>query len=242
MQEIRTNSFVHPYPNQTLYLIIKRLGMNTRLSLLKDSMMGRSFYKQGSFTDLCRGPHLPNTGLVKAIALTSIAGAYWRGNVDSKQLTRIYGISFPKQKMLEEYHTQVEEAKKRDHRKLGKEMGIYMIDKMVGSGLPLWLPKGTILRRTLEAFLRDEQIKRGYQEVITPHIGNIELYKTSGHYPYYKDSQFDPIEVDEEQYMLKPMNCPHHHRILTPLCVPTESYPLDSLNLARYIDMNNLVS
>ena len=192
----------------------QEIGNEYKIELIEGLDDGEiSFYKQGSFTDLCRGPHLPNTGLVKAIALTSIAGAYWRGNVDSKQLTRIYGISFPKQKMLEEYHTQVEEAKKRDHRKLGKEMGIYMIDKMVGSGLPLWLPKGTILRRTLEAFLRDEQIKRGYQEVITPHIGNIELYKTSGHYPYYKDSQFDPIEVDEEQYMLKPMNCPHHHRI-----------------------------
>jgi threonyl-tRNA synthetase len=172
-----------------------------------------TFYTQGGFTDLCRGPHLPDTSGIKAVALTSIAGAYWRGDVDSKQLTRIYGISFPKQKLLEEYILQVEEAKKRDHRKLGKEMGIYLIDKMVGSGLPLWLPKGTTLRRTLEAFLRDEQIKRGYQEVITPHIGNIELYKTSGHYPYYKDSQFDPIEVDDEQYMLKPMNCPHHHRI-----------------------------
>ena len=190
------------------------IGNEYKIELIEGLDDGEiSFYKQGSFTDLCRGPHLPNTGLVKAIALTSIAGAYWRGNVDSKQLTRIYGISFPKQKMLEEYLMQVEEAKKRDHRKLGKEMGIYMIDKMVGSGLPLWLPKGTTLRRTLEAFLRDEQIRRGYQEVITPHIGNIELYKTSGHYPYYKDSQFDPIEVDEEQYMLKPMNCPHHHRI-----------------------------
>ena len=190
------------------------IGNEYKIELIEGLDDGEiSFYKQGSFTDLCRGPHLPNTGLVKAIALTSIAGAYWRGNVDSKQLTRIYGISFPKQKMLEEYLTQVEEAKKRDHRKLGKEMGIYMIDKMVGSGLPLWLPKGTTLRRTLEAFLRDEQIRRGYQEVITPHIGNIELYKTSGHYPYYKDSQFDPIEVDQEQYMLKPMNCPHHHRI-----------------------------
>ncbi len=172
-----------------------------------------TFYTQGGFTDLCRGPHVPETSVIKAVALTSIAGAYWRGDVDSKQLTRIYGISFPKQKLLEEYLLQVEEAKKRDHRKLGKEMGIYMIDKMVGSGLPLWLPKGTTLRRTLESFLRDEQIKRGYQEVITPHIGNIELYKTSGHYPYYKDSQFNPIEVDDEQYMLKPMNCPHHHRI-----------------------------
>lgn len=172
-----------------------------------------TFYTQGNFTDLCRGPHVPNTGIVKAIKLTSLAGAYWRGDNNSKQLTRIYGISFPKQKMLTEHLEMVEEAKKRDHRKLGKELGIYMIDKMVGSGLPIWLPKGTRLRRTLESFLRDEQFERGYQEVITPHIGNIELYKTSGHYPYYSDSQYDPIQVDDEEYMLKPMNCPHHHRI-----------------------------
>lgn len=192
----------------------QKIGNEYKVDLIEGLEDGQiTFYEQGNFTDLCRGPHVPNTGIVKAVALTSIAGAYWRGDVDSKQLTRIYGISFPKQKLLEEYLNQIEEAKKRDHRKLGKEMGIYMIDKMVGSGLPLWLPKGTTLRRTLEAFLRDEQIKRGYQEVITPHIGNIELYKTSGHYPYYKDSQFDPIEVDDEQYMLKPMNCPHHHRI-----------------------------
>lgn len=172
-----------------------------------------TFYSQGNFTDLCRGPHIPNTGVVKAIKLTNLAGAYWRGDVNSKQLTRIYGISFPKQKMLDEHLHRVEEAKRRDHRKLGKELGIYLIDSMVGSGLPLWLPNGTLLRRTLEAFLRDEQVKRGYKEVITPHIGNLELYKTSGHYPYYKDSQFDPIQVDDEEYMLKPMNCPHHHRI-----------------------------
>ncbi|MEQ8579940.1 MAG: threonine--tRNA ligase [Balneola sp.] len=172
-----------------------------------------TLYTQGNFTDLCRGPHVPNTGIVKAIKLTSLAGAYWRGDNNSKQLTRIYGISFPKQKMLTEHLDMVEEAKKRDHRKLGKELGIYMIDKMVGSGLPIWLPKGTRLRRTLESFLRDEQFERGYQEVITPHIGNIELYKTSGHYPYYSDSQYDPIQVDDEEYMLKPMNCPHHHRI-----------------------------
>ena len=192
----------------------QKIGNEYKVDLIEGLEDGQiTFYEQGNFTDLCRGPHVPNTSIVIAVALTSIAGAYWRGDVDSKQLTRIYGISFPKQKLLEEYLNQVEEAKKRDHRKLGKEMGIYMIDKMVGSGLPLWLPKGTTLRRTLEAFLRDEQIKRGYQEVITPHIGNIELYKTSGHYPYYKDSQFDPIEVDNEQYMLKPMNCPHHHRI-----------------------------
>ena len=172
-----------------------------------------TFYTQGDFTDLCRGPHVPNSGVVKAIKLTNLAGAYWRGDNDSKQLTRIYGISFPKQKMLEEWVQLQEEAKKRDHRKLGKELGIYMIDKMVGSGLPLWLPNGTILRRTLEAFLREEQVKRGYKEVITPHIGNLDLYRTSGHYPYYQDSQYDPIKVDDEEYMLKPMNCPHHHRI-----------------------------
>src|SRR5690554_92391 len=172
-----------------------------------------TLYTQGDFTDLCRGPHVPNTGVIKAIKLTSIAGAYWRGDNNSKQLTRIYGISFPKQKMLEEHLELVEEATKRDHRKLGKELGIYMIDKMVGSGLPIWLPNGARLRRTLESFLRDEQFERGYQEVITPHIGSLELYRTSGHYPYYQDSQFDPIKVDDEEYMLKPMNCPHHHRI-----------------------------
>lgn len=174
-----------------------------------------TFYSQGNFTDLCRGPHIPSTGIVKAVKLTNLAGAYWRGDVNSKQLTRIYGVSFPKQKMLDEHLHRIEEAKRRDHRKLGKELGIYMIDSMVGSGLPIWLPNGTTLRRTLEAFLRDEQIKRGYKEVITPHIGSLELYKTSGHYPYYQDSQYDPIQVDDEEYMLKPMNCPHHHRIFS---------------------------
>lgn len=172
-----------------------------------------TLYTQGNFTDLCRGPHIPNSGIVKAIKLTNLAGAYWRGDVNSKQLTRIYGITFPKQKMLEEYLHQVEEAKKRDHRKLGKELGLFMFDKMVGQGLPIWKPNGTILRRTLEAFLTKELLKRGYKEVITPHIGNIELYKTSGHYPYYSDSQFAPMQVEDEMYMLKPMNCPHHHRI-----------------------------
>jgi threonyl-tRNA synthetase len=192
----------------------KERGNEYKVDLIEDLEDGTiTFYEQGDFTDLCRGPHIPSTGDVKAVKLTSLAGAYWRGDSDSKQLTRIYGISFPKQKMLEEHLHRIEEAKKRDHRKLGKELGIYMIDNMVGSGLPMWLPNGTILRRTLEAFLRDEQKKRGYKEVITPHIANIELYKTSGHYPYYKDSQFNPMEVDDEEYMLKPMNCPHHHRI-----------------------------
>ncbi|MEX0845760.1 MAG: threonine--tRNA ligase [Balneolaceae bacterium] len=192
----------------------KEKGNEYKVDLIEDLEDGSiTFYTQGDFTDLCRGPHVPDSGVVKAVKLTSLAGAYWRGDSDSKQLTRIYGISFPKQKLLEEHLTRIEEAKKRDHRKLGKELGIYMIDKMVGSGLPMWLPNGTILRRTLEAFLRDEQKKRGYKEVITPHIANIELYKTSGHYPYYQDSQYNPMKVDDEEYMLKPMNCPHHHRI-----------------------------
>ncbi len=192
----------------------KEAGNEYKVDLIEGLEDGEiTFYTQGNFTDLCRGPHIPNTGVVKAVKLTNLAGAYWRGDVNSKQLTRIYGVSFPKQKMLDEYLHQVEEAKRRDHRKLGKELGIYMIDKMVGSGLPMWLPKGTTLRRTLEAFLRDEQLKRGYEEVITPHIGNLELYRTSGHYPYYQDSQYNPIQVDDEEYMLKPMNCPHHHRI-----------------------------
>jgi threonyl-tRNA synthetase len=172
-----------------------------------------TFYTQGDFTDLCKGPHIPNTGKIKAVKLTHLAGAYWRGDENSEQLTRIYGISFPKQKMLKQHLHQVEEAQKRDHKKLGKQLDIYKIDSMVGRGLPIWLPNGAIIRRELETFLHEEQKKRGYQEVITPHIAKLELYETSGHYPYYKDSQFDPIEVDDERYMLKPMNCPHHHRI-----------------------------
>lgn len=187
-----------------------------KLDLLKDLEDGTiTFYTQGNFTDLCRGPHIPRTDSIKAFKLLNVAGAYWRGDSDSKQLTRIYGISFPKKSMLDDFLVMMEEAKKRDHKKLGKELGLYMIDSMVGSGLPVWLPNGTILRRRLEAFLRDEQIKRGYQEVITPHIANLRLYETSGHYPYYADSQYDPIEVDDEKYMLKPMNCPHHHRIFS---------------------------
>lgn len=185
-----------------------------KLDLIKDLEDGTiTLYRQGTFTDLCRGPHIPSTEPIKAIKLLHIAGAYWRGDEKSKQLTRIYGVTFPKKSMLDEYLVQLEEAKKRDHKKLGRELGIYLIDSMVGRGLPLWLPNGTLIRRTLEAFLRDEQIKRGYKEVITPHIGNLELYKTSGHYPYYAESQFDPIQVEDEHYMLKPMNCPHHHRI-----------------------------
>lgn len=203
-----------PVPKKEAIAYFKDKGDPYKIDLLKDLEDGKiTFYHQGNFTDLCRGPHIPATDRIKAVKLLNIAGAYWRGDVNSKQLTRIYGITFPKQSMLEEYLHRREEAKKRDHKKLGRELGIYLIDPMVGQGLPIWLPNGTILRRTLEGFLRQEQIRRGYQEVITPHIGNLELYKTSGHYPYYKDSQYAPIDVDDEQYLLKPMNCPHHHRI-----------------------------
>lgn len=178
---------------------------------LKDSEI--TFYRQGAFTDLCRGTHVPGTGMIKYPKLLSIAGAYWRGDEKRKQLTRIYGVSFPKKQQLEDFIKQREEAERRDHRKLGRELEIYMITPMIGGGLPVWLPNGTLLRRRLEAFLREEQTKRGYQEVITPHIGNLELYKTSGHYPYYAESQFAPIQIEDEYYLLKPMNCPHHHQI-----------------------------
>ena len=174
-----------------------------------------SIYHEGDFTDLCTGPHVPNVSEIKYVKLLSVSGSYWRGDEKNKQLQRIYGISFPKKKMLEEYLVFLEEAKKRDHRKLGKDLELFMITPKVGQGLPVWLPKGTTLRETLVQFLRDEQLKRDYQPVVTPHIGNIELYKTSGHYPYYKDSQFPPIKFENsnEEYLLKPMNCPHHFQI-----------------------------
>lgn len=177
-----------------------------------------SLYHQGGFTDLCRGPHMPSTSRLKNVKLLSVSGSYWRGDSNRKQLQRIYGISFPKKKELDDYLHILEEAKKRDHRKIGAELELFMLDPKVGGGLPIWLPKGAIIRQQLEAFLKEEQLKRGYQLVYTPHIAHIELYKTSGHYPYYKDSQYPPIDfVDEtgkvEQYLLKPMNCPHHFQI-----------------------------
>ena len=174
-----------------------------------------SFYTNGAFTDLCRGPHLPNTGIIKAIKLTSIAGAYWRGDKKRQMLTRIYGISFPKKSMLDEYLVMMEEAKKRDHRKLGKELELFAFSQRVGQGLPLWLPKGAALRDRLEQFLRRVQKAYGYQQVITPHIGNKELYVTSGHYAKYGKDSFQPIHtpIEGEEYLLKPMNCPHHCEI-----------------------------
>jgi len=172
-------------------------------------------YSQGSFTDLCRGPHLVNTDNIKAIKLLSVAGAYWRGDEKRKQLTRIYGISFPKKKMLDDYLILLEEAKKRDHRKIGKELELFMFSEMVGKGLPMWLPRGTALRLRLEDFLKRIQKKFGYQQVMTPHIGNKQLYITSGHYAKYGKDSFQPIHTPEEgeEYLLKPMNCPHHCEI-----------------------------
>lgn len=174
-----------------------------------------SFYQQGNFTDLCRGPHIPNTGFIKAIKLTNIAGAYWRGDEKNKMLTRIYGVTFPAQKELEEYLLMLEEAKKRDHRKLGKELELFAFSEKVGSGLPLWLPKGAMLRQRLQDFLQKAQLESGYLPVITPHIGNINLYKTSGHYEKYGADSFQSIKTphEGEEFFLKPMNCPHHCEI-----------------------------
>jgi threonyl-tRNA synthetase len=187
-----------------------------KLELLADLPDGSiTFYTQGNFTDLCRGPHIPDTGFVKAVKLTAIAGAYWRGDEKNKQLTRIYGITFPKQAELTEYLERVEEAKRRDHRKLGKELELFTFSQKVGQGLPLWLPNGAALRERLEGFLKKAQRKAGYQQVITPHIGNKELYVTSGHYEKYGADSFQPIRTPDpnEEFYLKPMNCPHHCEI-----------------------------
>ena len=191
-------------------------GDQYKVELITDLEDGTiSFYTNGAFTDLCRGPHIPNTGYIKAIKLTSIAGAYWRGNEKNKMLTRIYGVSFPKKSMLDEHLALLEEAKKRDHRKLGKELELFMFSQRVGQGLPMWLPKGAELRDRLERFLRQIQKEYGYQQVITPHIGNKDLYVTSGHYAKYGKDSFQPIHTpfEGEEYLLKPMNCPHHCEI-----------------------------
>lgn len=187
-----------------------------KVELIQDLTDGTiTFYTQGNFTDLCRGPHLPDTGSIKAVKLTSIAGAYWRGNEKNKMLTRIYGITFPQKKLLDEYLVMLEEAKKRDHRKLGKELELFTFSQRVGQGLPLWLPKGAELRARLEDFLKKIQKKYGYQQVITPHIGQKELYVTSGHYAKYGKDSFQPIHTPDEteEFLLKPMNCPHHCEI-----------------------------
>ena len=191
-------------------------GDEYKIELLNDLEDGQiTFYESGHFTDLCRGPHIPDTGFIKAVKLLNIAGAYWRGDETRKQLTRLYGITFPKQSELTDYLTMLEEAKKRDHRKIGKEMDLFTFSPKVGLGLPLWLPKGARLRERLEMFLKKVQQKAGYQPVICPHIGSVELYKTSGHYQKYGESSFRPIStpVPGEEFFLKPMNCPHHCEI-----------------------------
>ena len=189
-------------------------GDEYKLDLLQNLEDGNiSFYTQGNFTDLCRGPHIPSTSFIKAIKLTNIAGAYWKGDEKNKQLTRIYGVTFPNQKELDEYLLMLEEAKKRDHRKLGKELGIYTMDDDVGPGLPLWMPNGTIIIEELEKLAKQTEEDAGYKRVVTPHIAKESMYLTSGHLPYYADSMFPPMEMDGEKYYLKAMNCPHHHKI-----------------------------
>ena len=189
-------------------------GDEYKLDLLTNLTDGEiTFYSQGAFTDLCRGPHIPATGVIKAIKLTSIAGAYWKGDEKNKQLTRLYGITFPTPKELDEYILMLEEAKKRDHRKLGKELGIYTTDDEIGQGLILWMPNGTVIIEELEKLAKETEGAGGYKRVVTPHIAKESIYLTSGHLPYYADSMFPPMEMDGEKYYLKPMNCPHHHKI-----------------------------
>ena len=189
-------------------------GDQYKLDLLQNLADGEiTFYSQGNFTDLCRGPHIPNTGFIKAIKLTNIAGAYWKGDEKNKQLTRLYGITFPSQKELDEYLLMLEEAKKRDHRKLGKELGIYTMDDDVGQGLIMWMPNGTIIIEELEKLAKETESAAGYKRVVTPHIAKESMYITSGHLPYYADSMYPPMEMDGEKYYLKSMNCPHHHKI-----------------------------
>ena len=189
-------------------------GDEYKLDLLQNLEDGSiTFYTQGNFTDLCRGPHIPNTGFIKAIKLLNIAGAYWKGDEKNNQLTRIYGITFPTQKELDEYLTMLEEAKKRDHRKLGKELGIYTMNDDIGQGLILWMPNGTIIIEELEKLAKQSEEAAGYKRVVTPHIAKENLYLTSGHLPYYADSMFAPMEMDGEKYYLRAMNCPHHHKI-----------------------------
>ena len=209
-------------------------GDEYKVELINDLQDGTiTLYTQGNFTDLCRGPHLPGTSEIKAIKLLSVAGAYWRGDEKRKMLTRIYGITFPKKKMLDEYLVLLEEAKKRDHRKIGKELELFAFSETVGKGLPLWLPRGTALRLRLEDFLKKIQRRFEYQQVMTPHIGNKQLYVTSGHYAKYGKDSFQPIHTPEEgeEYLLKPMNCPHHCEIYK---VKPRSYKDLPLRMAEF--------
>ncbi len=207
-------------------------GDEYKLDLLSNLNDGDiTFYTQGAFTDLCRGPHIPHTGLIKAIKLMSIAGAYWKGDEKNKMLTRVYGVTFPTQKELDEYLQLLEEAKKRDHRKLGKELGIFTMDDDVGPGLPLWLPNGTIIIEELEKLAKETELAAGYKRVVTPHIAKESMYLTSGHLPYYEDSMYPPMVLEGQKYYLKAMNCPHHHKIFA---AEPRSYKELPLRLAEY--------
>ncbi|MBO9684420.1 MAG: threonine--tRNA ligase [Flavisolibacter sp.] len=207
-------------------------GDEYKLDLLQGLEDGAiTFYTQGGFTDLCRGPHIPSTGFIKAIKLTNIAGAYWKGDERNKQLTRIYGVTFPSQKQLDEYLQMLEEARKRDHRKLGKELGIFTMDDDIGPGLPLWMPNGTVIIEELEKLAKETELDAGYKRVVTPHIAKENLYLTSGHLPYYQDSMYPPMELEGVKYYLKAMNCPHHHKIFA---AEQHSYKDLPLRLAEY--------
>ena len=229
------NAFVRTdVPKKEAIEYFRKKGDEYKLELLEGLADGSiTFYKQGNFVDLCRGPHIPSTGLIKAVKLLKVAGAYWRGDEKNKMLTRIYGITFPKQKELDEYLQLLEEAKKRDHRKLGKELELFAFSEKVGLGLPLWLPKGTVLRERLEQFMRKAQVKAGYDPVVTPHIGSKQLYVTSGHYEKYGKDSFQPIHTPEEgeEFLLKPMNCPHHCEIYK---VKPRSYKDLPIRLAEF--------
>ena len=207
-------------------------GDEYKLDLLQGLYDGEiTFYTQGGFTDLCRGPHIPHTGFIKAVKLTNIAGAYWKGDERNKQLTRIYGVTFPSQKELDAYLLMLEEAKKRDHRKLGKELGIFTMDDDVGPGLPLWLPNGTIIIEELEKLAKQTEEAAGYKRVVTPHIAKESMYLTSGHLPYYQESMYPPMELEGVKYYLKAMNCPHHHKIFA---AEQKSYKDLPYRLAEY--------
>lgn len=207
-------------------------GDEYKLDLLHGLNDGEiTLYSQGGFTDLCRGPHIPHTGLIKAIKLTSVAGAYWKGDERNKQLTRVYGVAFPNQKELDDHLLMLEEAKKRDHRKLGKELGIFTFDDDVGPGLPLWMPNGTIIIEELEKLAKETEHQAGYKRVVTPHIAKESMYLTSGHLPYYQDSMYPPMELEGVKYYLKAMNCPHHHKIFS---AESRSYKDLPLRLAEY--------
>ena len=215
----QSNSYIRkPVPKAEAVQYFTEKGDQYKLDLLQNLEDGEiTFYTQGGFTDLCRGPHIPNTGFIKAIKLTSIAGAYWKGDEKNKQLTRIYGVTFPSAKQLDEYLQLLEEAKKRDHRKLGRELNIYTMDDDVGQGLIMWLPNGTVIIEELEKLAKETESEAGYKRVVTPHIAKESMYITSGHLPYYADSMYPPMEMEGEKYYLKSMNCPHHHKIFAAL-------------------------